>query len=63
MERKIESNYKYPENTVLLLCDNLEYKGKKYVLKKGKYKKYYNILAKLITYINDNTITIIIEIK
>lgn len=63
MRKKIERNYKCPENTLLLICDNLEYKGKKYDLKKGKYKIIYNIYANSLSYINDNTIKVIINIS
>lgn len=63
MIRKFENNYKCPKNILLLLFHNLKYKGKRYVLKKGKHIKTYNIPAKLLFYINDNTINIIINIS
>ena len=62
MKRKVKHDRKLLKNTLLLICPNIELKSNKYVLKKYKIKKQFIIPAKLIKYINSNTLNIEIKI-
>ena len=62
MKRKVKIDQKLLKNTLLLICPNIELKSNKYVLKKNKIKKQFIIPAKLIKYINSNTLNIEIKI-
>ena len=63
MKRKIDKFKECVPNTLLLICEDVELHGNRYLLKKNKGKKKYTIPGKLLNYVNDDKIKVIISVN
>ena len=63
MKRKIDKFKECVPNTLLLICEDVELHGNRYLLKKNKGKKKYTIPGKLLNYVNDDIIKVIISVN
>ena len=63
MKRKLKNKNNMKENTLLLLCPELEIRNNVYIFKKIKSKKLFVIPAMLIKFLNSNTIYVKIMVN
>ena len=63
MQRKIKFDKKALKNTLLLICQKIYFLSDKYIYKNQKEQKLLLFLAKLVDYVNSNTIRAEIKIN